>query len=105
MFELHHQNNHDELCDFHNYVFRRNTMRAWFDVIKCDDDKARNPFFHKFASGIIRTYLKIFEDGEERVRACHVPRPELSVDNLTPENAKRIKQLCKDFYLTDIDTT
>uniref|UniRef100_A0A0A9WZI6 N-alpha-acetyltransferase 16, NatA auxiliary subunit n=1 Tax=Lygus hesperus TaxID=30085 RepID=A0A0A9WZI6_LYGHE len=63
MFNLHHEHNHNELSDFHNYVFRRNTMRAWFNVIECDDNKTRNPFYHKYATALVRTYMRVHELG------------------------------------------
>ncbi|KAG5489276.1 hypothetical protein GH5_00140 [Leishmania sp. Ghana 2012 LV757] len=105
MFERHHEQNHCELSDFHNYVFRRNTMRPWFDVLECDDHMGRNKFFLKFCPAIVRTYMRIHEKGEEAVQAAHVPRPELRFDNVTPDEVKRLKQQLKDYYISDVDLT
>lgn len=103
MFELHHKHNHNELGDFHNYVFRRNTMRTWFDVIDCDDNMGRNKFFLKFCPAIVRTYLKVHELGEEAVRAAHVPRPDLDFEGVAADEVKRVSQLQSDYYMQDID--
>ncbi|KPI83276.1 putative N-acetyltransferase subunit Nat1 [Leptomonas seymouri] len=103
MFEHHHEQNHCELSDFHNYVFRRNTMRPWFDVLECDDKMDRNKFFLKFCPALVRTYIQIHLKGEEAVRAAHVPRPELSLDGVSADEVKRIKQQQHDYCLTDID--
>ncbi|KAG5465432.1 hypothetical protein CUR178_00135 [Leishmania enriettii] len=105
MFERHHEQNHCELSDFHNYVFRRNTMRPWFDVLECDDHMGRNKFFLKFCPAIVRTYMRIHEKGEEAVQAAHVPRPELRFDNVTPDEVKRLKQQLKDYFISDVDLT
>ncbi|AYU83484.1 N-acetyltransferase subunit Nat1, putative [Leishmania donovani] len=103
MFERHHEQNHCELSDFHNYVFRRNTMRPWFDVLDCDDNMGRNKFFLKFCPAIVRTYMRIHEKGEEAVRAAHVPRPELKFDAIAADEVKRMKQQQKDYYISDVD--
>ncbi|KAL7694898.1 N-acetyltransferase subunit Nat1 [Lotmaria passim] len=103
MFERHHEQNHCELSDFHNYVFRRNTMRPWFDVLECDDKMDRNKFFLKFCPALVRTYMQVHAHGEAAVRAAHVPRPELQLDNVAAEEVKRIKQQQKDYCLTDVD--
>ncbi|RNF06493.1 putative N-acetyltransferase subunit Nat1 [Trypanosoma conorhini] len=102
MYEEHHTRNHAELLDFHNYVFRRCTMRAWFDVLARDDDLNGNKFFLKLCPRIVRTYLKVYEEGEEAVRAKHVPRPELEPCPDVEEN-KRLMQLRKEYYLADVD--
>jgi N-alpha-acetyltransferase 15/16, NatA auxiliary subunit len=103
MFERHHEQNHCELSDFHNYVFRRNTMRPWFDVLECDDKMDRNKFFLKLCPALVRTYMQIHVKGEKAVRAAHVPRPELQLDHVNADEVKRIKQQQKDYCLTDID--
>ncbi|KAG5463959.1 hypothetical protein LSCM1_00135 [Leishmania martiniquensis] len=103
MFERHHEQNHCELSDFHNYVFRRNTMRPWFDVLECDDNMGRNKFFLRFCPAIVRTYMRIHEMGEAAVRAAHVPRPELKFDNVAADEVKRVKQQEKDYYISDVD--
>nr|ACS87838.1 putative N-acetyltransferase subunit Nat1 [Angomonas deanei] len=103
MFERHHEQNHCELSDFHNYVFRRNTMRPWFDVLECDDKMDRNKFFLKFCPALVRTYMQVHAKGEEAVRAAHVPRPELQLDSVSADEAKRIKQQQKDYCLSNID--
>lgn len=105
MFEHHHEQNHCELSDFHNYVFRRNTMRPWFDVLDCDEKMDRNKFFLKFCPGLVRTYMQIHAQGAEAVRAAHTPRPTLQLDNVSADEAKQIKQQLKDYCLTDIDLT
>ncbi|KAH9582006.1 N-terminal acetyltransferase A [Trypanosoma melophagium] len=102
MYELHHKRNHLELLEFHNYVFRRCTMRAWFDVLARDDDLDGNKFFLKLCPRIVRTYMKIFEEGEEAVRMKHVPRPELEKCSDAEEN-KRLAQLRQEYYLDNID--
>eukprot|EP00796_Vickermania_ingenoplastis_P005042 gene5042-3631_t len=103
MFELHHSHNHNELYDFHNYVFRRGTMRYWFDVINRDDNPGENKFFLKMCPCIVRCYMRIHEEGEEAIRAAHKPRPLPDITNLSPEDAKRISQQREDYYLEDID--
>lgn len=103
MFERHHEQNHCELSDFHNYVFRRNTMRPWFDVLECDDKMDRNKFFLTFCPALVRTYMQVHAKGAEAVRAAHTPRPELQLDNVGADEAKRIKQQQKDYCLTEID--
>ncbi|KAG5490003.1 hypothetical protein JKF63_00122 [Porcisia hertigi] len=103
MFERHHEHNHCELSDFHNYVFRRNTMRPWFDVLDCDDNMGRNKFFLRICPAIVRTYLRVHENGEEAVRAAHVPRPELKFDGVAADEVNRLKQLLKDFVIADVD--
>ncbi|CCW67025.1 unnamed protein product [Phytomonas sp. Hart1] len=105
LFELHHYNNHCELTDFHAYVFRRCTMRPWFNVIDCDDNMGKNKFLLKQCPAIVRCYMKVDELGEETVRAAHIPRPELVLDGVGTEDAKRLRQLRKDYYITDIDLT
>ncbi|ESL10415.1 N-acetyltransferase subunit Nat1 [Trypanosoma rangeli SC58] len=102
MYEEHHKRNHAELLDFHNYVFRRCTMRAWFDVLARDDDLNGNKFFLKLCPRIVRTYLKVYEEGEEAVRAKYVSRPELGPCSDVEEN-KRLTQLRKEYYLGDVD--
>lgn len=99
MFELHHAHNHADLCEFHNYVFRRNTMRAWFNVLRCDSDVTRNRFWLPFAHGLVRTYLAIHAHGESAVRAAHVPRPTLNLAGLASEDAKRLSTQVKTFAL------
>lgn len=103
MFELHHHHNHCELSDFHNYVFRRNTMRGWFDVIETEDSYQKNKFFLDFCPGLVRTYLKVAELGEEAVRAAHAPRPEFDYEGVTPEEVKRLTKVREDYYLQDVD--
>ncbi|EPY24346.1 peptide alpha-N-acetyltransferase [Strigomonas culicis] len=103
MFELHHKQNHCELNDFHNYVFRRNTMRTWFDVLHNDDHMEENKFFLQFCPGLVRTYMKVDELGEAAVRAAHVPRPELSLEGLSADDTKRITQLQEEYCIQDID--
>lgn len=102
MYEEHHKRNHLELLDFHNYVFRRCTMRSWFDVLACDDDLDGNKFFLKLCPRIIRTYMKVHEEGEEAVRGKHVPRP-LPDCCSDPEENKRLAQLRKEYYLDNVD--
>ncbi|CCW60002.1 unnamed protein product [Phytomonas sp. EM1] len=105
LFEKHHYNNHCELTDFHAYVFRRCTMRPWFNVLDCDDNIGKNKFFLKQCPAIVRCYMKVDELGEEAVRAAHTPRPELVLDGIGSEDAKRLKQLRKDYYITNLDLT
>lgn len=100
MFEFHHTNNHNELCDFHPYVFRRATMRYWFDVIQRDDNIGENKFFLKMCPCIVQCYMRVHELGEDAVRSAHQPRP---VGGETPEEVSRISQLRKTYYLEDID--
>ncbi|KEG08467.1 putative N-acetyltransferase subunit Nat1 [Trypanosoma grayi] len=102
MYEEHHMRNHIELLDFHNYVFRRCTMRAWFDVLARDDDLEGNKFFLKLCPRIVRTYMKVCGEGEEAVRAKHKPRPELEQCDDADENT-RLMQLRKEFYLDNVD--
>lgn len=102
MHEEHHKRNHMELLDFHNYVFRRCTMRPWFDALARDDDINGNKFFLKLCPRIVRTYMKVHEEGEEAVRAKHVPRPLLELGSDVEEN-KRLTQLRKEYYLDNID--
>ncbi|EKF99071.1 N-acetyltransferase subunit Nat1, putative [Trypanosoma cruzi] len=102
MYEEHHMRNHVELLDFHNYVFRRCTMRSWFDVLARDDDLNGNIFFLKLCPRIVRTYMKIHEEGEETVRTKHIPRPELELCSDVEEN-KHLKQLRKEYYLDTVD--
>lgn len=98
MYEKHHQDNHEELADFHGYVFRRCNMRAWFDVIHRDDNIGSHQFFMLLCPRIVRTYLKIAELGEEAVKASHTPRVEPAATG-NEEEDKRRKQLFKDFVL------
>ncbi|CBH15603.1 N-acetyltransferase subunit Nat1, putative [Trypanosoma brucei gambiense DAL972] len=102
MCESHHQRNHNELSEFHNYVFRRCTMRAWFNVIACDDNLEENKFFQKLCPRIVRTYMKIHEEGEEAVRAKYAPRPEVGKYS-DVEEGKRIGNLRRTFYLHNVD--
>ncbi|KAG8342965.1 putative Tetratricopeptide repeat NMDA receptor regulated protein 1 [Trypanosoma vivax] len=97
-----HRRNHMELIEFHNYVFRRCTVRPWFDVIARDDDLEGNRFFQKLCPRIVRTYMKIHEEGEEAVRAKHVPRPEVGHYE-DQEEGKRMQQLRRDLYLSNIN--
>lgn len=103
MFEFQHRQNICELNDFHNYVFRRNTMRAWFNVIDSQDHMERNKFFLRFCPGLVRTYMKIDELGEEAVRAAHQPRPSLALDTLSSDDAKRMRQLVQDNFIAEVD--
>ncbi|CAD2214226.1 NMDA receptor-regulated protein 1, putative [Angomonas deanei] len=103
MFDLHHKQNLCELNDFHSYVFRRNTMRAWFDVIHNMDHVEENKFFLSFCPGLVRTYIKVHQVGEEAARAAHTPRPELSLEGLNAEDTKRITGLLDEFYMKDVD--
>nr|CCC93718.1 unnamed protein product [Trypanosoma congolense IL3000] len=102
MYEEHHKRIHNELAEFHNYVFRRSTMRPWFDVLACDDNLTGNKFFQKLCPRIARTYMKVHEEGEEATRARHVPRPEIGVYS-DPEEAKCAAKLRSTLYLQDID--
>lgn len=103
MFEKHHLENHNELYDFHNYVFRRCTVRHWFDTIHCDDNIGENKFFLKMCPCLVRCYMRVHEVGESAVRASHVPRPEIIGDGLEEKDIKRIAQLRKKFLIHDID--
>lgn len=102
MYEKHHQNNHEELLDFHAYVFRRCNMRAWFDVMSRDDGLDSNKFFLLLCPRIIKTYLKIHELGQEPVKAAHVPRQECPPTG-NDEDDKRRKQQWKDFYIQNVE--
>lgn len=103
MYEKHHQDNHDELADFHSYVFRRCNMRAWFDVLARDDGLDSHQFFLLLCPRIVRCYIKIAQLGEAAARAAHTPRVEPPEVEGEEEENKRRKQQYKDFYLKSID--
>lgn len=103
MFEKHHLDNHNELYDFHPYVFRRCTIRYWFDVLRCDENMGENKFFLKMCPCLVRCYMRVHELGEAAVRAAHVPRPEVKTETLAEKDVKRIAQLREKFLNHDVD--
>lgn len=102
MYEKHHINSHDELLDFHGYVFRRCNVRAWFDVIARDDGLSSNQFFLRLCPRIVRAYLRVAELGEQAIRSKHQPREKPAATDDEGED-KRRSQLWDDYYLANID--
>lgn len=103
MYEKHHRDNHNELYDFHHYVFRRCTMRYWFDVLHCDDNMGENKFFLRMCPCLVKCYMRVHELGEEAILAAHTPRPEVNPENVTPEEAKRLEKERAKVLIQDID--
>lgn len=103
LFELHQTHNRNDLYDFHNYVFRRSTMRYWFDAISREDNIGENKMFLDICPALIRCYMHIFKFGEEAVKSVHVPRPPIDPSGLPAEEVKHLNQLRKEYYLEDID--
>jgi N-alpha-acetyltransferase 15/16, NatA auxiliary subunit len=104
MYEKHHGNSHDELLDFHGYVFRRCNVRAWFDVIARDENLNANQFFLLLCPRIARAYIRVFEQGEEAIRSKHEPRLKPAPTTDEAEDKRRL-QLWDDYYLANIDIT
>ncbi|CUG21331.1 N-acetyltransferase subunit Nat1, putative [Bodo saltans] len=102
MYEKHHGNSHDELLDFHGYVFRRCNVRAWFDVIARDDSLNSNQFFLLLCPRITRAYIRIFELGEEAIRAKHEPRLKPAPTTDEAEDKRRAQQW-DEYYLANVD--
>ena len=75
MFEYHHQDNHEELSDFHNYTFRRCNMRQFVDVQLTNHNLATQHMFLRFCAGIVKALMQVAADGEDAVRGRHVARP------------------------------
>ena len=121
MFEKHHKDNHDEMVDFHNYTFRRCTMRQWIEVQEFDYEIGRQNFFLLTCPRMVKCYMAIARDGEEAVRARHVARPAPlayvapAEEPVTKEDKDAEKEREAEFkqrhkqyaehYLKDIDTT
>eukprot|EP00742_Colponemidia_sp_Colp-10_P018251 GILJ01021070.1.p1 GENE.GILJ01021070.1~~GILJ01021070.1.p1 ORF type:complete len:656 (+),score=167.75 GILJ01021070.1:105-1970(+) len=108
MFEKHHKDNHDEMVDFHNYTFRRCTMRQWLDVQEKDELIGLQRFFLLVCPKFVKAYLAIAKAGEEAVRSSHVPRAaptttEGKKDKETEAEEKLKLKQYNDFYLKDID--
>jgi N-alpha-acetyltransferase 15/16, NatA auxiliary subunit len=102
MYEKHHANSHDELLDFHSYVFRRCNMRAWFDVLARDDGLTSNQFFLLLCPRIVRCYVRVAELGEDAVRSKHTPRQKPANTDDEAEDKRRLQQW-NDYYLANID--
>lgn len=102
MYEKHHTNSHDELLDFHGYVFRRCNVRAWFDVISRDDNLSSNQFFLLLCPRIVRSYIRIASLGDDVIRSKHEPRQKPAATSDEAED-KRRAQLWDDYYLANVD--
>eukprot|EP00658_Telonema_sp_P-2_P077266 TRINITY_DN6943_c0_g1_i6.p1 TRINITY_DN6943_c0_g1~~TRINITY_DN6943_c0_g1_i6.p1 ORF type:complete len:336 (+),score=133.31 TRINITY_DN6943_c0_g1_i6:109-1116(+) len=75
MFEHHHQDNHEELIDFHNYTFRRSNMRQFVDVQLTNHNLATQNMFLRVCPRIVRALMKAAVDGAEAIKSRHVSRP------------------------------
>lgn len=110
MFEKHHKDNHDEMVDFHNYTFRRSTMRQWIDVQQNDIQIGLQRFFLLTCPRMVKVYMAIAKEGEEACRAAHVPRPAplpmsaaAKKDKEKEAEEKHRQKQYKELYLKDID--
>lgn len=52
----------EDQFDFHNYCWRKGTLRAYISVIRYEDEIYGQEYFCRAAAGIIRIYLHIFDN-------------------------------------------
>ena len=101
MFEHHHQDNHEELIDFHNYTFRRSNMRQFVDVQLTNHNLATQNMFLRVCPRIVRALMKVAVDGAEAIKSRHVSRPPPNdhhtvVDAVPLEDAEKEKERLDD---------
>ena len=99
MYERHVRDNNTELMDFHAYAFRRANIRPWIDVIEHHDNIDAHKFFLDIAAPVVQCYLKIDEEGEEKVKAQHSPRQEPPATGQAEEDKRRSKWF-KEFVIS-----
>ena len=102
--ERQHEDNHNELQDFHAYTLRRSNIHAWLDVIQTEDNFHRTQFFLQFAPSLIRSYLLLADDGVEKCQSRRVKRPDFEEKKPSPEEQKRLAKLVKE-HVPAVDTT
>ncbi|KAJ3218811.1 N-alpha-acetyltransferase 16, NatA auxiliary subunit [Dinochytrium kinnereticum] len=63
--EKHFSDIYDDQFDFHNYSFRRVTLRTYLDLLQMEDRLRSHPLFFQAAVEAVRIYIKLFDRPRE----------------------------------------
>lgn len=75
----------EDQFDFHGYCLRKQTMRAYVDMLRMEDGLYAHPVYGKAAAGAVQAYLQL-ADGAGRERAA---REAAAYAAMPPEEQKK----------------
>lgn len=78
----------EDQFDFHSYCVRKQTMRAYVDMLRMEDKLLAHPTYSKAMSGAIRAYLDLFDHPP---KSAEEKEQEL-LAGMTPEEQKKYRQ-------------
>lgn len=78
----------EDQFDFHAYCIRKQTMRAYVDMLRMLDDLYCNEVYAKAVGGAVRAYIDIFENPPK----TNEELLEEKLSKMAPEEAKRERQ-------------
>ncbi|KAI9091536.1 NMDA receptor-regulated protein 1-domain-containing protein [Phlyctochytrium arcticum] len=52
---------YDDQFDFHSYCLRKMTLRAYLELLRCEDTLRRHPFYVEAARMAVETYIQLFD--------------------------------------------
>ena len=78
----------DDQVDFHQYCLRKQTMRAYVEMLRMEDGIYRHPVYLKAAGGAIQAYIELFDDPQ----GTPEEREAAKIASMSPEEAKKYVQ-------------
>ncbi|KAJ3104096.1 N-alpha-acetyltransferase 16, NatA auxiliary subunit [Phlyctochytrium planicorne] len=85
LIEKHFSDIYDDQFDFHNYSFRRVTLRTYLDLLEMEDRLRSQPFFFGAAVEAIKIYIKLFD----RPREEEIERDNISSSDMSDADKKK----------------